>query len=317
MSIKNLLTSLIAIIVIFLSYHYLQPMNKGSSLEKSDYSLKTYNISKDNKGATFRDDGKGVFFIHPGEKKPSRVTFTFHQSKDAILKFSIRKGSKNGDIEFTIKKNGKEIKKLIVTVKQKQQIVVPIKNNDKLEISADKHGSSSYDWGNLEIKIQESAYNLKNFIIPFLWAMLFIFLLGKNHKYIGINAYVGFILVLFAEKLNFGSLSFNSILIYMLFIFAMTFIFTLIYQELKILKKYKIASIVSYMATISIYIIPLFFVIYALNYDTAVTKDILYAVFQSNSEESIEYISDFISFKYILLSHLQIQYSNQANILTL
>ena len=301
MNIKNLLTSLIAIIVIFLSYHYLQPMGKGSSLEKSDYSLKTYNISKDNKWSTFRDDGKGVFFIHPGEKKPAEGTFTFKQSKNIILKFSIRKGSKVGDIEFTVKKNGKEIKKLIVTVKQKQQLIVPVQKNDKLEVSADKHGGTGQDWGNLEIKVQETAYNLKNFIIPFLWAILFIFLLGKNHKYTGINAYVGFILVLFAEKLNFGPLSFNSILIYMLFIFAMTFIFTLIYQELNILKKYKIASIVSYIAAITVYIIPLFFIIYALNYDTAVTKDILYAVFQSNTEESMEYISDFIAWEYIAL----------------
>ena len=301
MNIKNFLTSLIAIVVIFLSYQYLQPMNKFLFLEKSDFSLKTYNIDKNNKSSAFSYDGRGVFFIHPGDKKPSKGIFAFHKNKDVILKFSIRKGSKDGDIEFSIKKNGKNIKKLTVTVKQEQQIIVPVKNNDKLEISADKHGTTSYDWGNLKIKVQEPNHNLKNFIIPFLWAMLFIFLLGKNHKYIGINAYVGFILVLFAEKLNFGPLDFNSILIYMLLIFAMTFIFTLIYQELNILKKYKIASIISYASAISVYIIPLFFIIYALNYDTAVSKDILYAVFQSNTEESMEYISDFIAWKYIAL----------------
>ncbi len=276
-------------------------MDQASVLTKSDYSLKTYNINKDNKWSAFHQKGKGVFFIHPGERKPSRGVFEFKDSGKIFLYFSIRKGSKVGNIEFAVKKNGDEIKKLIITPKQKQQMTVSVQKSDKLEIIADKHGGIGQDWGNLKVKVQEKAYNLKFFIIPFLWAILFIFLLGKNHKYIGINAYVGFVLILFAEKLNFGPLTYNSILIYMLFIFAMTFIFTLIYQELTILKKYKIASIVSYVATISIYIIPLLFIIYALNNGTAVSKDIMYAVFQSNTEESMEYISDFIALKYIML----------------
>lgn len=50
-----------------------------------------------------------------------------------------------------------------------------------------------------------------------------------------------------------------------------------------------------------VYLIPVFFIIYALNFDHKITKDILYAVFQSNSSESYEYIQDYISLKYIML----------------
>ncbi len=275
-------------------------MVKNYPLTKNGYLLKTYNISKENTSSVFRDEGNEVFFIHPGEKQPSIGFFFFKERVHIILNFSIRKGSKVGDIEFTIKKNGKEIKKFIVTAKQKQQLALSIHANDKLEIAADKHGNTVADWGNLEIKAQEANYDLKNFIIPFLWSLLFIFLLGKNHKYIGINAYLTFIIILFAEKINFGPLHFYSILMYMLFIFAVTFIFVLIYQELWKLKKYKLASIISYISAISIYIVPLFFIIYALDTDSSVTTEILFTVFQSNSLESYEYVSNFISIKYLI-----------------
>ena len=106
---------------------------------------------------------------------------------------------------------------------------------------------------------------------------------------------------MFAEKLNFGTLSFDSILTYMLLLFASTFIFTFVYQELAGVKKFKIASTVSFVITFLIYVIPLFFIIYALNFDTKMTMDILFTVFQSNSSESYEFVNDFISWKYILL----------------
>ena len=281
-------------------------MNTTPALTKSDYLFSTANVGTSNKFSAFNDEGEGVFFVHPGVKKPSGGMFTFNKRGMLVLNFSIRKNSHVGDIEFTVGKNGKVIKKIIVTAQQENetQLVIPIQKNDKLEIWADNHGDTAFDWGNLEINMQESMFMLKNFIIPFLWALLFIFLLGKNHKYIGINSYIGFMLILLAEKLNFGLLTFENILTYMFLLFAMTFLFTLLYQELSRLKKYKIATILSFISTISIYMIPLVFVVYALNYKIAVTRDIVFAILQSNTGESIEYISDFIALKYIVLSIL-------------
>lgn len=275
--------------------------NGFHKLNKAEYSLKTYETDKDNKHSTFKNEKNGKFFIHPGEKKASRGIFTFNKDGKLILDFSIRKGSSVGDIEFTVKKNKKEIAKSIVTTKRTNQVILKVQNGDKVEIIADKHGSTAADWENLQITLQETLFEFKNILIPFLWSILFIFLFGKKHSYIAINSYIIFILILFAEKLNFGVLTFNNILTYMLLLFSMTFIFTFVYQELTSFKKFRIASILSYVTASIIYIIPLFFIIYALNFDTKVTKDILYAVFQSNSGESYEYVSDFISMKYILL----------------
>jgi glucan phosphoethanolaminetransferase (alkaline phosphatase superfamily) len=87
----------------------------------------------------------------------------------------------------------------------------------------------------------------------------------------------------------------------MILIFALAFVFILTYQELTRLKKFNVASIISFAIALTIYTIPLFFIIYALNFDTEITIDILHTVFQSNSSEAYEFIYDFISWKYILL----------------
>ena len=301
---KNYLFLLLIILGIVTTYYFLNPLGDGKpSLESQEYKFTTENISSDNNSASFRliDKKKSKFFIHPGIKKPTIVTFTFTKNNELLLYFSIDKGSKVGDIEFTIEHNDKNINKFVVTAKNPKIIKLKVSKKDNIKIIADKHGDTSADWGNLEIKSIDSVYLLKKFLIPFLWSILFIFLFGKQHIYIAMNSYIAFILILIAEKLNFGVLSFENILIYMLFIFALTFMFTLIYQELTQLKKFKIATLFSSVVTILIYTIPLFFIIYDLNFEQKITKNILFAVLQSNPTESYAFISDFISIKYIAL----------------
>ncbi|MEA3455385.1 MAG: phosphoethanolamine transferase, partial [Campylobacterota bacterium] len=299
---RNYLLILVIIIVIFTSYNYLSPLgNANVNLNQQDYSLKTYNISKENKWSAFDDLKNGRFFIHTGAKKAVKGVFVFKKSGQLVLDFSVRKPSTFGDIEFTVYKNDHKIDKSIVTAKQTNQVVLNIKNGDKVEIAADSLGDISHDLGNLQIIIQEPLFAFKNILAPFLWSLLFIFLFGKKHSYIAANSYIIFILTLFAEKLNFGILNFVTLLVYMLLLFALTFLFTLVYQEFAGLKKFRVVSIVSFSIAFIVYVIPLFFIIYALNFDTRMTMDILHTVFQSNSGESYDFISDFISWKYILL----------------
>ena len=297
---RNYLLILVIIVTIFASYNYLSPLN-SNDFNEYDYSLKTFNISKDNKLSDFKEHSSGKFFIQPGEKKSVSGIFTFYKGRKLVWDFSIDKGSKTGDIEFTVKKNGQKIDKSIVTSTQFNQITMKVKTGDRVEVIAAKHGEASGDWGNIDITADDELLELKNFLIPFLWSILFIFLFGKKHTYIAINSYILFILIIFAEKLNFGTLDFETIHAYLFLLFALTFIFTLIYQELTRLKKFKVASTVSFAIAFLLYAIPLFFIIYALNFDTKMTMDILFTVFQSNSSESYEFVNDFISWKYMLL----------------
>ena len=86
MNIKKYLIVLTIISAIFFSYNYLQPMgSEFYELNKSEYTLKTHGIRKDNKWSKFRDDKNGIFFIHPGEKKASRGVFTFKKNRKLLF----------------------------------------------------------------------------------------------------------------------------------------------------------------------------------------------------------------------------------------
>lgn len=297
--IKDIFIGFLLIIAIFLSYYSLKPIGQPTPITKESYTLKTHNIEKENKWSIFKAEDNGTFFIHPGEEKASVGVFTFKKSYDLSLDFWIKKGSKVGNVKFNITKNGIPIESLVVTSKKPKLVIATVSEGDTLKIKADKHGATGQDWGQLRIMEKETLITLKNFIIPFLWSILLIFLLGKRHKYVAVASYLLFLLMVFSEKINLGSLSFQNVLTYTIFIFALTFMFVFIYQELWRLKKFKVATIFSFSTALLVYIVPLFFIIYALNFDDKVTKDILFAIFQSNSNESYEYISDYISLKYI------------------
>lgn len=303
MSKRNYLLIITIILVIFGSYSYLSPLGNGyTNLDRHHYSLKTSDINNYNKYSAFRDDLNSKFLIYAEEAKTPSGIFTFYIDKTLILDFSISEDASVGDIEFIVKKNKKKINKAIVTKKNPNQVILKVKNGDKVEIIADKHGkTSTAALGNLQITVEETSFQFKNMLIPFLWSILFIFLFIKKHSLIAVNSYFIFLLMLFSEKLNFGILIFLDVLIYTFLVMSMAFLFTLLYQEFYRVKKFKIASFISFLTAFSLFIIPLSFIIYALNSDTKITKDILYAVFQSNGDESLEYLSDFIALKWISL----------------
>jgi glucan phosphoethanolaminetransferase (alkaline phosphatase superfamily) len=131
-------------------------------------------------------------------------------------------------------------------------------------------------------------------ITPFLWSTLFIYLYEKKHLYLAINAYLIVLLMLIAHRLNFGipssaiELSYSSIAIFA------TFSFIFMYQEMGG-KRFKIATTFSFLIAIVLYSIPLAYIIYYLNFNVKITKNVFFAISQTNFNESVEYINQFIS----------------------
>ena len=149
---------LVSFLILFLLYNFPNVINcdSCSTLKKDDYSLEKYNINKDNKWATFRDENNGIFFIHPGEKNVTTGVFTLKKDFNLILTLSIRSKSKSGDINFNIKKNNLKLYGVIITPTISRQILVTVKKGDTLTIFADKHGSTKADLGNLQIQIENN-----------------------------------------------------------------------------------------------------------------------------------------------------------------
>ncbi|GIU00851.1 hypothetical protein TSL6_13570 [Sulfurovum sp. TSL6] len=208
---------LISFLILFFLYSFPNLINCSGCLplKKNDYKLETYNIKKDNKWATFREEKNGTFFIHTGESDPSIGVYTFKKNLNLILTFSIRSGSKTGDIDFSIKKNNLKLNEIIITPKITRQIFVSVIKNDTLTIIADKHGSTSADWGNLKIENQSDLkqytlskiYNdiliYKNKIIIFLWLLIIILLHIEFKNYQPLQNFYTFIFTENTKMINY------------------------------------------------------------------------------------------------------------------
>ena len=298
---KKIIASLISIFIIFTLFYLLKPLDKTPLLPNGFYQISSVNVTPDNTSSTLREIGSGMIFIHPGVKKPTGMLLKVHKDGKLALTFSIQKESHIGNIKFTLLKNGQRIKEFTILAHQQITVSIPVTVFDTIGVWADKNGDTAADWGNIKLQMKEPYFHLKNFLIPFLWSMLFIFLFAKRHQLVVIGTHIGFILALYVEKKNFGSLSFGEMLTYLTFFFGLTFLFVLLYQELRPFKKYKIATILSLVTFVTLYAVPLSFIIYNLNYHTLITTDVLFAIFQSNIDESIAYISDYIDIKYLIL----------------
>ena len=317
---KRFLPLMLIIVGIFYSYMSLRPLAKKMLIEpdgiSNGYALIDYRgttigtlnvkgMNTNNHPPFFKHIPKhidrGGFFIHPSSTKDAKGVFKFNNNYIIGFDLAIQDNSSCGDIEYIIKKNHKVVDKFIATTKKRAFAKIEVNKGDIVELIANMHGSNAGDWGNLHIYTTTKLYTLKKLLIPFLWSLLFIYLYGKGHQYIAINSYILFLLILFAEKLNFGRMNFETLISYTIFSFALTALFVLIYQKLIILKKFKIATIFSFIILFIMYIIPLSFIVYNFIFNHAVTTDILFAIFQTNKEESLEFLSVCVPFKYIML----------------
>ena len=249
---------------------------------------------------SWKYDNLSKFFLHPSVALPVKGNFTFHNPFSLQVDFFIQKNSPSGDIKFIIKKNGKKFDSVIVTARNQGSINVSVDANDTLEIIADKHGDTAGDWGEFHIYEVNGYFYIEQLLTPGLWSLLFLFLLAKGHKYTTIITYVAFLSTLFAEKLNFGVMGFETIGTYALFYFAITLLLTLVYQVFGFLRKLNFSALLNFIFMVLVYAVPVFFLIHIFNDDHKVTSDVLFAIFQTNSDESLEYITDTIAVKYII-----------------
>ena len=294
------------VLMILISYFTLIPVsNKVVYLEKYDYTIKLQNVDKSNTAASFRNGKtKGNFFIHPGALKETIGIFTFKSAFKANFYFSLNKGAKDGNIKFTILKNDINYGTFVIDSEKnkKHNVGMFIDVNDKVEVRAYHNGSTAYDWGSLEVHKTGLIDTYQQAVIPVLWIMLFFFLLKYGFVAAGIITYIMYFISLYAEVLNFGSLSFELSMAYLSLFFLITLIYIILHQLFSkyMFRKLKAFTFFGSLSSFVLYILPLSMILYVFVFEVKVTKDILYAVFQTNNDESLEFISHFISLKYLL-----------------
>ncbi|GIU00565.1 hypothetical protein TSL6_10710 [Sulfurovum sp. TSL6] len=136
-------------------------------------------------------------------------------------------------------------------------------------------------------------------LVPFLWSFLFIYLYGKNYLNIAINSFLLLILIFAADYLNFGPIDVRHEFAYSSLVLFITFLFVFVYQELAT-KRLKIATVFSYTITLALYAISISYIIYAISFNTISIEEILYSISQTNLKKSIEFITDSLSFLWIM-----------------
>lgn len=145
--------------------------------------------------------------------------------------------------------------------------------------------------------ISYNSINILQFIIPITWSGIFAFLYSKNNFYIAFNAVFIFLLILIADRLNFGPMTIRSQFSYFSIVVLATFkliLFQNIFHQ-----KPKIAFFFNIIINSFFIIIPVFYILYFFIFDVAISKEVFYAILQTNWGEAFEFSKDYISIRWI------------------
>lgn len=301
MLIRNTVLGLLAAVLVFQSMGYMDLISKRVALDSADYTFAARNVGIFNRGAVLRDEGSGVFYIHTGEREAPTAILTFTRDLEVTLDFSIRNSGRPGEIQFTTLSNDGVVSDVVVASQDWERVRLNVERGDKLRIVADKHGSTDADHGAVRVTVSDFTLRLQAFLIPALWTMLLILLISRNYLYVGLGSYLLFLLAVYAEKLNYGSVSFDVVFGYTALLFSITFLLVLLYQEAaKRVRPAAVAGLVSLVVVLAAFV-PVNFIVYCLSFQTPITQEILYAVLQSNQDEALEYVRDFYALRYVFM----------------
>jgi len=266
-------------------------------LSKDEYTVKIFQQESNASWVPFKKKSSDLTL---DTNKSIKSTLTLKTEGEVRLNFSFDEIRLPIPIVYHIKKNEKELEKFVLKRGEEHNLTLPVVKEDKIEVFVTTHGKKLY-WGKLLPTIDTfSLFNVTK-LIPSLWLVLFVFLFTRGLSYLFTLTYLIFLTTLYAEYLNFGVIPFKTLYTYTLTLFIVSLVFVGIYQSLERLKHYKLATwLVSLLAFVALST-PLLFILYSLNFNHPLTQEGLNAIFQTNSNESIEYVQKFVSVKYILL----------------
>ena len=141
--------------------------------------------------------------------------------------------------------------------------------------------------------------HIGNFFICLSWAVFIVFLDRKNQIFIGINCYLTLLTILLVEKITFQASSLNQIFTYTLLLSIAALVISFTYQQIP-KHLFGLASSTASLILLSILILPISILIYTLDSRSILSNDAIYAVLQSNINESTDFVSGFIDTKWLI-----------------
>lgn len=286
------------IFLLFLFFYIFQNHNKNfHTLKKSEFDVQIYKLSTKNRWIEYKKDNN---LSSQRANKQIKSILRFKKSGKLYLNFSFIKKDINSSIEYILLKNNRQIDKFSLRANSKHQTQLSINRDDILEIGVTINKNSSY-WGTLNSSFNPSFFNLHTLLIIGLWIIFSLFLFYTNYGYLAFLSYAIFYMMIYVEILNFKSLNIEILLAYSFLLFAWTSFVLWIYQIFRKLKRFKISFFIVFSLLVLLTLVPILFMIYNFNFEHSLSKEALYAIFQSNSNEAFEYIEKFIAWIYLLL----------------
>lgn len=138
-------------------------------------------------------------------------------------------------------------------------------------------------------------YSLKGLLIPLIWSAFFLYLRSKHFTLLALYSYSIFLLFLIADLLNFQSTTRGMQVAYSLMPICNAFLVIFLFQNI-FPKKAKLATISGSIVAVLLIGLPLFYIIYAVNFGTAITREIFYVIMQTNYSEALSFVSGYVSY---------------------
>jgi glucan phosphoethanolaminetransferase (alkaline phosphatase superfamily) len=292
---KQIVTFLVGVGVIFGTLFWINIISiNNKTLTKEEARVALYQQDPQKRWIAYNRDSND-------SNRTIKSVITFYKKGEIALHFSLEEDKEVESIKYTVKK-GEKSYSLSLSGTKTATVTFLVYPKDKIEIITKKYGSKDRYWGTLKSSFWQYHITLdKLYTLIGLWVLLFLFLLFYHYIYLSMVSFLLFLSLFWAEKLQGTIIDIELLLGYTMFIFWITFVLIWLFELLYRFRRYRISFLLSWIVMMALLIVPIFFIFYKLNFDALVTKETLYAIFQSNSDETYEYLSNFVDPLYLVV----------------
>lgn len=274
-------------------------------INEDEFEFKKFNMGNSDEELRFDALGNGVFHISPGVKDSVVGEFIFNSSKSLSFYFSLLKtdgliSTDKQSIEFNIYQNENIIAYSIVDNINPFIFHKMVNADEVVKIVVKPGGSAVSEVAKLQINVIREPFAFGQLLSIGIWILFYFYLYRKNFILIFFLYFIIFTIFLLADNLYYGKMLSPSLMSYLILVIAFTFLTVLAYQAIGNWNR-TIASIIVLFISIILCIIPGIFIIYYINFDTKLTQDTLFAIFQTNFSEAIEFLRHFLKLKSLLI----------------
>lgn len=286
--------------------HLLSPMVDDQVSLAYFYDFKAVGIVRDQNQSAFRAVEQGKYLVKAGGEKKISGRLVFKEPIILVMQFETydepgdqcANQSDSSSIAFGLKLNGDRLYEFNVKESTPYLLTKKFEPGDELTIYPYYVNDNTCQWGLITLTKDFTEALIAQFLISLIWAFFIFYLCRSHHIMAAVNSILIFFAYLLAEKLNFGPLRLAAVLTYMLLAIGLSLFLLVISQNTKNLIS-QILSVLAYIGLLFLYLLPISFIIYILKADTTVTPDSLYAIFQSNPAEALDYLVEYIGLLWV------------------